>query len=90
MFIRNGQTATYQMRDPRRRVFTRGYMRETYGPNIPGKTRHLLIVAKSIPGFNVASTGDDTIQERMDVGITRKYLYKIEGVNECRDQYQNV
>lgn len=89
MFIKSGQTATYQMRDPKRKVFSRGFMRETYGPNIPKKTHHLLVIAKAVPGVTVG-TATGQVSEQLTVGITRKYMYKIEGVNEARDSYQSI
>jgi len=85
-FVSNGDTFTYQIRDPRRRVIYQERMEQIEGGNLPRWTRHLFIVFKAVPGIIVsASTGDTT--EALSIGMTRKYFYKIEGVTEDRDRY---
>lgn len=90
-FIRNGQTATYQIRDPRRHVFNR---RKIMGPvgtgpngingfNMPGISKFLLVVFKLIPGV-VEGTGANQTTSALTVGVTRKYMYKIEGIKDNR------
>lgn len=84
-FIRGGQTVTYQIRDPKRRVCTRASaIQNSVGCNKPGWTRHVLIIYKSIPGFTISST----VREQLTVGYTRKYLYKIEGANQDRSLHE--
>jgi len=84
--IPNGDVITYQIRDPRRHVTTLRDLGARDGFNRPGWTRSLLIVGKVIPGYTVGST-EGTVAERLLIGSTRKYLYKIEGVNEDRTRY---
>ena len=80
LFISNGQTSTYQMRDPTRHVVTRARLGETPGVNMPGMTKFLYITFKAVPGIDVPAT-----TPQLDTGITRKYMYKIEGRNATRD-----
>lgn len=84
--IPNGDVVTYQVRDPRRRVATRRDLIQKDGFNRPGWTRIIFIVAKLVPGLTVGAV-DGTYQETMYVGVTRKYLYKIEGINEDRTRF---
>lgn len=84
-FIRSGQTATYQIRDPKRRVApTQSISTTDAGFNKPGWTRHVLIIAKSVPSQNPLGVN---VREILRVGMTRKYTYKIEGANEPRSLY---
>lgn len=85
-FIPNGDTVTYQIRDPGRHVFTRRELTQAEGFNKPGVTRVVLLIAKMIPGLLVG-TAAGTYQCRITCGFTRKYMYKIEGINETRDAY---
>jgi hypothetical protein len=87
MFIRSGNTSTYQLRDPGRRVFSREAMEDLVTCNKRGVTRHVLIIAKAVPGITIGPTSGTETRERLQIGITRKYLYKIEGFNEDRDRY---
>lgn len=89
LFIRNGQTATYQMRDPKRHVTTQASIASREGCNRRGWTKWIFIIAKAIPGVDVGPLNGQTTM-KIDVGVTRKYLYKIEGMNEDRDRYLNV
>jgi len=85
-FLANQSTFTYQIRDPRRRVKDQESMETCEGGNMPGWSRHILIIFKLVPGLAVsANSGDYT--ESITVGMTRKYLYKVEGFNEDRDRY---
>jgi len=85
-FIPNGDTVTYQIRDPGRHVFQRRELTQAEGFNKPGVTRCVLMIGKLIPGLLVG-TLPDTYQARITTGITRKYMYKVEGINESRDAY---
>lgn len=83
-YISSGQTITYQIRDPKRHKFYRAKIAGTgNGCNKPGVTRHLLVIFKSVPGISVGSTTGLT-QEKLYLGVTRKYMYKIEGVTDDR------
>lgn len=85
----NGDTFTYQMRDPKRRVATKQSLDVANGCNKQGWTRWIWVISKLVPGLAVG-TGAGTYQESLDVGITRKYFYKIEGVSEDRDIFHAV
>lgn len=85
-FVNNGDTFTYQVRDPKRRVALQETMEKFSGFNRVGWTRNILIIAKLVPGLTVG-TGIGEWTESLTVGQTRKYLYKIEGFNEDRDRY---
>lgn len=85
-FIPNGDTITYQIRDPRRHVFQKAQLDESLGINYPGVTRHLLVIAKLVPGLPVGNE-PSSYQEKIVVGVTRKYFYKVEGMNDSRDRY---
>lgn len=84
--IGRGNSITYQMRDAKNRMITKNRMLDIAGCNKPGWTHHIFIVFKSVPGFSVGTTSND-IQERIQMGITRKYTYKIEGVTDDRNEY---
>lgn len=84
-FIPAGNVITYQMRDPKKHKLSFRDIGTEAGPNRPGLTRWLLINYKMIPGISLGAT---SAQERISVGITRKYMYKIEGVMESRSSYQ--
>lgn len=84
-FIPNGDTMTYQIRDPRRHVFQQRELAQSEGCNYPRLTRHLLILAKLVPGLTLGSSAN-TFQESVYMGITKKYFYKVEGMNDTRDR----
>jgi len=85
-FTNNGDTFTYQIRDPRRHVVSFNRLQRAGGCNMPGLTRFIWVVTKLVPGLTKSvNTGDYT--ESLTIGCTRKYFYKVEGVNEDRDRY---
>lgn len=84
--ISPGATFTYQMRDPGRHVMSREFVTDATSPNKPGLTRWIMLIGKGVPGVTYGST-DGTIRSKIDVGITRKYMYKIEGTNETRSRF---
>ena len=88
-FLQGGQTMTYQIRDASRHVTTVGYLEDSQGANKPGWTRHVFMVAKSVPG-TLLGTDANQITELLTLGVTRKYMYKVEGINESRDEYTNA
>jgi hypothetical protein len=81
--ISAGNTITYQMRDPKNRVLSYQQLSEAAGGNKPGWTKWVYIVYKLVPGLTVG-TAVDEYRTRLDVGITRKYMYKIENGTEKR------
>lgn len=84
--ISNGNTITYQMRDPKNRVISKNRGKELAGVNVPGWTRHVLIYYKTIPGILVGTDPGATSQQ-ISIGITRKYMYKVENGTEKRASY---
>jgi len=89
MFINPGKTATYQYRDPKRRVTSLERMENGAGCNFGKWTHHIMIIAKAIPGLTVGSV-TDTLNEELSIGVTRKYFYKVEGMNDTRDRWLNA
>jgi len=87
-FLSPGQTMTYQYRDPGRHVMVKQRMLETDGYSRPGTTKTLLFIYKAVPGFGVGPLGGDAA-EQVHIGVTRKYLYKLEGMNDTRDWYES-
>lgn len=81
--LSNGDTFTYQVRDPRRHVASLDKLNQTDGFNMPGWTRIILVIAKAAPGLTVGSTAN-TYSEKLDIGITRKYMCKVENYTEDR------
>lgn len=84
--VPNQDTFTYQVRDPNRRTATKRELANDLGFNMPGWTRVIYFTAKLVPDLTVGATVN-TYQEGLVVGATRKYFYKIEGVNEDRTRY---
>lgn len=83
-FLRSGQTLTYQVRDPKRRVTTIEKLTSTADTcNFRGWTKHIMVIFKFVPGFVTTTTSVPKIQ----AGVTRKYLYKVEGIRDDRDYY---
>jgi hypothetical protein len=83
-FLKPGQTLTYQVRDPKRHVaYKNRILKPNMGFNKPGWSKHILIVFKAVPGIVVGSTTGETT-EALSIGVTRKYMYKVEGVQEDR------
>lgn len=85
-FLPNGETMTYQIRDPRRRVIERREATSYGGANRVGWTRWLLVYAKLVPGLTVG-TEDGQYTEAVNIGLTRKYTVKIEGQSDDRAAY---
>jgi len=85
-FVPNNETFTYQMRDPKRRSTDKSRLLNGEGGNKPGWTKHLYFVFKLVPGFTIG-TAIGSYTESLTMGMTRKYLYKIQGITEDRDQY---
>ncbi len=86
-FLRSGQTLTYQVRDPKRHIGYRRKLQDTIqgdcACNKPGWTKHILIIFKVVPGITVGSGAGET-REDIQIGVTRKYKYYVEGVREDR------
>ncbi|AXH77829.1 MAG: capsid protein [Cressdnaviricota sp.] len=88
-FIPNGRTITYQLRDPKRHVVVAQDTSQLFSINRPGLTRFVYLVWKLVPGLiqGGPAPAAGEYDARIEVGCTRKYMYKIEGVNEDRERY---
>lgn len=88
--LSNNEVFTYQMRDPRRHVLLQRELTSFEGPSKRGLTRCLLVIARMAPGLTVGPTSTvNTYQEVLEIGLTRKYTYKIENYTEDRTAYLN-
>lgn len=88
-FLSSEQTMTYQVRDPKTHIFTQDQLPSgTTSVTKPGMTKYLLIIAKPIPGYSYPGAGNNDIL-RVNVGVTRKYLYKINDQSADYDAYGN-
>lgn len=85
-FIPNQNTITYQIRDPKRRSCLIRELIDETGCNKPKWTRFLLVIYKLVPELTKGTT-DGTYGEQIQVGLTRKYMYKVEGQPEPRNRY---
>jgi len=84
--LSNNQCFTYQMRDAKRHSISKNAIQDALSCNKPGWTRWILIIAKGVPGLSYG-TADGQIRTRVDIGLTRKYMLKVEGMNDTRDRY---
>jgi len=90
-FVPNQQTITYQVRDAKRHVLVQEEMLESSGANKPRLTRWLYITFKLVPGLTIGAVGTaGNWQESIVIGQTRKYFYKVEGINEDRHVVDTV
>lgn len=83
--IGEGETFTYQIRDPKRHVIDRQSL-SLDGQNIPGMTRFVYLLWKPVAGLEYTDTIPDTAQ--LSCGVTRKYLYKVNQSTQDYDTYQ--
>lgn len=84
-FLPYGHQMTYQIRDPKNRSFMKDSVLDMQGSNYPGVTKHLLLVAKGLPGsVTTNETGDNLYQLELAIGLTRKYAYKVNEDDEDR------
>lgn len=83
-FLSVGQTFTYQMRDPTRHVVD-ATNKDIVAGNIPKMTKWLFINHKVTPCTN----GDESFPDvqSLSIGLSRKYMYKVNDKNEDRDAY---
>lgn len=75
----NGESATYQFRDPRRHVIQKKTMDETLGTNLPGCTKWILFIVKPAAGYATFPEYDAYVAAvaNLTVGCTRKYMLKV-------------
>lgn len=79
-FLPNGNTFTYQYRDPRNHAFNVGKRYDNDGFLIPGQTVTLLCLFKPIVGGTIADA-------KLTIGATRTYRYGIIGQNELAGNF---
>lgn len=79
------QTFTYQMRDPRNHWVDRQYTTGTQSENLPGLTKYVMFICKPTTGYTYDDTYTDLMQ--LSIGVTRKYLYKINEEDQDFDAY---
>lgn len=84
-FIPNGQTITFQTRDPKRHVCMKDRLIENDGFSKPGWTQIYYLIYKLVPGLPQGTTVG-TYRASITCGVTRKYLYKLEGRTEARER----
>lgn len=87
-FIPQGRTVTYQLRDPARHVTTPNEMTQMFSINKRGVTKFVYLMWKLVPGLTQVSAtpAGGTYDARISVGVTRKYMYKVEGINDDRER----
>lgn len=87
-FIPQGRTVTYQLRDPGRHVTTPNEMTQMFSINKKGVTKFVYLMWKLVPGLTqvTATPAGGTHDARISVGVTRKYMYKVEGINDDRER----
>lgn len=77
-FLPSGNQMTYQIRDPKNRMLSKEKTDNILGTNYPGATQHVLLIAKGLPGSaTVPPSGDNPYKVRLEIGVTRKYAYKV-------------
>ena len=84
-FIPNGQTITWQARDPSRKTIHYGDLERQEGFNRKGWTKHYFLIYKLVPGLVQGNTVG-SIRTQLSLGSTRKYSYKVEGFNDPRER----
>jgi hypothetical protein len=72
-FLPAGSQMTYQIRDPKNHQILKDDVRNIKGQNKPGCTKMLLLVAKGLPG----APAGEFYKIECQIGVTRKYAYKI-------------
>jgi len=87
--ISNNDQITYQMRDPRRHVMNQRELSSAEGFAYRNLTKLVLIVGRLAPGLTVGNI-NGTYQERLVIGLSRKYFYKVENWSEDRTSYMNT
>lgn len=85
-FIPNGQTITFQVRDPKRRQIHYGDLERNEGYVRPGWTKTYYLIYKLVPGLTAGVDVAGRYRAQIDIGYTRKYMYKVEGFNEPRER----
>lgn len=85
-FIPNQNTITYQIRDPSRKTCLIREIGDEDGANKPKWTKWIMVIAKLVPEL-VKGTNPNTYTEQLQCGVTRKYMYKVEGQPENRSFY---
>lgn len=80
---------TYQIRDPRRHSIQFDKIHHPNGFNLPGISKFLIIIGKLAPGLTIG-TEVGTYTQSMNLGMTRKYMFKVENWSEDRTAYLSL
>jgi len=81
-FLGKGETATYQLRNPKNYSFNRSSINDSdQNFCIPKVTRTLMIVVKGLPW------ADGYVNKSLQIGTTRKYMYKVIQNNYDKDNH---
>lgn len=81
-FLGKGETATYQLRNPKNYSFNRSSITDSdQNFCIPNVTRTLMIVVKGLPW------ADGYVNKSLQIGTTRKYMYKVIQDNIDKDNH---
>jgi hypothetical protein len=95
VYLRPGSVFTYQARDPKAHTFNLHRLNTfyngtaanmVYGFNIPKVTKHIVFFAKLVPGIT-QGTGVGQTQVVLKCGVTRKYQFVVEGINDSRSMF---
>lgn len=84
-FLSPEQTFTYQYRDPKRHVFDFQNIPNSTSQNAPGMTRFFYFVWKPVTGYTYVDPYTTVAQ--LSVGVTKKYLYKINALQGDNNAY---
>jgi len=87
-FLSAEQTATYQIRDPKTHYFSKDKIPSATSANWQGVTKWIFIVWKPLPGYSYVAAPDNDIA-RLNIGFTRKYMYKINEDSTDYDCYNS-
>lgn len=80
-FLAKGQQFTYQIRNPKSYTWQRDFINDGNDDfMIPYVTKTLLFVIKGLPGYDLATP-------KLNIGTTRKYMYKEMEQNDDADNY---
>lgn len=81
-FLEVGETMTYQIRDPKNRSLSESQLDAIEFFSKPGWTKGLYMIAKAVPGTTVELNA-----VKVDYGVTRKYMYKLNEESKMEDEY---
>lgn len=87
VFLPAGATTTYQIRDPKNRILKGLDWQDNVGYIIPGVTRTVLAVFKSLTGDTIVAPANPL---SLMMGVTRKYSYVLDQDANDQDNYMSA